>query len=179
MFITAILDAFRIVTLGSYTFALAKFTSEFVLVGLQFGIVLVSILYVIFEVFVPQKLGEKSDDVQADELHSSTIGKLLFGWLWKLLEFGKSKKLSEDDLKHVDYHPDVVYRENQAISAPDVARKFYRRAFLQYTCAAILKLLGAVATLGQPLIIGEITRYLTSSSNLYTGVWLIIAMFLE
>lgn len=179
MFITATFDIFRIVTLGSYAFALAKYTSEFVLVGLQIAIVIVSILYIIIEVLVPQQRNEKNGTVQADELHSSTIGKLLFGWLWKLLEFGKSTKLGEEDLKHVDYHPDVVFREYQAISAPEVARKFYRRAVLQYICAAVLKLLGAVATLGQPLIIGEITRYLTSSTNLYTGLWLIIAMFLE
>lgn len=140
-------------------------------------IVGVGALFIIYEASVSRRVMRKDNAVEVNEQQSSTLGRLLFGWILPLLTFGRVTSITEKDIKHVDYHPYAVHWEENAIVPPHQARKFYLRVIAQYGFALVLSLLSAAATLVQPFIIGTIVSFMESGGSLEKGIWLVIAMF--
>lgn len=169
----------RLHTLWSLAVHTRHGSAERHLATIQSSIVSISNLFIIYEAAVSRRPASKRGLVEVNEQDSSTLSKLFFGWVWPLLSLGKKTKLVEADLEHIDYHPYAVHREELAVAPSRQAREFYSKALFQYFAALALAMLSAVAKLVQPFIIGAIVSFMQSGGSRATGIWLVVAMFVE
>ena len=171
LLVTTVLDSIRLYPLWQ----LALSSVEKNIAGLQSSIAAVSALYLIYEAS-PSRTSKRQ--VHVDEENSSTLSRLFFGWLLPLLTFGRSSRLVEADIRHVDYHAYAVHREDRAIQHASVSRTFYATVMVQYMAAIVLSILTAITKLALPFIVGAIVRYMQSDAS-FSGTFLIMAMFFE
>lgn len=177
LLLSGFLDCFRVHTMWTAALASEDTALDQALCAVQSTIIIATAVYLVYEAATPLIRTQKGDPVRVNEQASSTVGMLMFGWVWPLVARGRTGPIAEADIEHVSYHSRAIYRESHA--AVKESRKSMALILLDYSFAMILKLLSALATLGQPLLVGAVVTFLQSSDATSRGIWLVIVMFVE
>lgn len=179
---SALLDAVRVYTLWHLYTHSTHGALERSLLGIQTAIVALAAATLVFEAAVSRRSSKddkSAEGVKVDEENSSTLGRLSFGWVWPLLTFGSTSGITDDSLKHINYHQYATHRESKAAPARRGAGRFFSVAIFQYFLAFLLQMGASVSKLGQPAIIGGVMSYLQYGGEASVGRWLVLAMFIE
>lgn len=145
------------------------------LAALQTAVIAVNAIVVILgEVFAPKRLIAKPEgELHVSEANSGPLEILFLGWVGPLILYGNKHKITSDELFSAKPLSLAVYK-------PASDQLFFTSAIIHFVGAMMLQILGAGATLMQPLIISAIVSNLQEDGGHdSTGAWLIVAMFFE
>lgn len=147
------------------------------LAALQTGVIAANAIVVLLgEVFAPKRLVAGPDSaLRVSEANSGPLEMLFLGWVGPLIRYGNKNRITTEQLVSVQPLSLAVHNPTNETSE----RVFLTSAALHFAGAMMLQILGAGATLLQPVIISAIVSNLQLDRHDSTGSWLIVAMFFE